>query len=328
MELRRYDAADAGSVAAARAVIEAANRIDAPWELPLTLHRHTQDTRFGWDGEVPRRFLAVSDTDVVGEVCLEASSWDNLEQAWVDLVVDPGFRRRGHGSAMLAQIWDVCREMGRPLFGSETWDGTAGVDFAARHGLDTKSVEVCRRMHLAGVPSETIDRLYDGALAAAADYELERVVGLTPREMLPALAATVAAISDAPTDGLEWERESFPLERVRRYEETQLAAGYRLYRLVARHRASGELAGHTVVVVDAEVPAHGDQHDTAVVREHRGHRLGLLLKAAMVRWLREVEPQLETIETWNAESNGPMIAVNDALGYRVLGRRLQFQRRL
>jgi RimJ/RimL family protein N-acetyltransferase len=80
--------------------------------------------------------------------------------------------------------------------------------------------------------------------------------------------------------------------------------------------------------VDTESPSHGHQHDTSVVRGHRGHRLGLLLKADMMRWLADAEPQLETIDTWNAESNAHMIAVNERLGYRALGRTLQYQRSL
>jgi RimJ/RimL family protein N-acetyltransferase len=34
----------------------------------------------------------------------------------------------------------------------------------------------------------------------------------------------------------------------------------------------------------------------------------------MMRWLREVEPDLETIGTHNAASNEHMIAVNERLG--------------
>jgi hypothetical protein len=45
----------------------------------------------------------------------------------------------------------------------------------------------------------------------------------------------------------------------------------------------------------------------------------------MLLWLDEVEPQVETVDTWNAESNRHMIAVNEALGYRAMGRELQFQ---
>ena len=81
------------------------------------------------------------------------------------------------------------------------------------------------------------------------------------------------------------------------------------------------------MTVDAETPAWGEQADTSVVRAHRGHRLGLLLKADMLRWLADKEPQLETLDTWNAESNDHMVGVNQRLGYRVMGRELQFQLR-
>ena len=82
-----------------------------------------------------------------------------------------------------------------------------------------------------------------------------------------------------------------------------------------------------MVAVDAETPTLAYQHDTRVVRAHRGHRLGLLLKADMMRWLAVAEPQVESIDTWNAETNQHMIEVNERLGYRARGRQLEFQRR-
>src|SRR5215217_3874704 len=57
--------------------------------------------------------------------------------------------------------------------------------------------------------------------------------------------------------------------------------------------------------------------DTAVARAHRGHRLGMLLKIDMMRWLADEQPQLETIETWNNVDNRYMINVNEAIGYRL-----------
>jgi hypothetical protein len=53
------------------------------------------------------------------------------------------------------------------------------------------------------------------------------------------------------------------------------------------------------------------------MREHRGHRLGLLLKVAMLRWLAEAEPAVRTLDTSNAASNDHMIRVNEILGYYV-----------
>ena len=54
-----------------------------------------------------------------------------------------------------------------------------------------------------------------------------------------------------------------------------------------------------------------------MTRQHRGHRLGLLVKTAMLDWLAEAEPAIERIETGNAAANDHMIAVNDVLGFEL-----------
>ena len=81
----------------------------------------------------------------------------------------------------------------------------------------------------------------------------------------------------------------------------------------------------TSLIVDGETSEHAHQLDTSVVGAHRGHRLGLLLKADMLRWLAESEPRLATVDTFNAESNDHMVAVNERLGYRVMGREPHYQ---
>ena len=48
----------------------------------------------------------------------------------------------------------------------------------------------------------------------------------------------------------------------------------------------------------------------------------------MLRWLRDDEPQLRTVDTSNAGSNTYMISINELLGYRILYRRSVWQTRL
>lgn len=181
---------------------------------------------------------------------------------------------------------------------------------------------------LADVDRPRLDEAYDAALPYAADYTLERWTLPTPDDRLDALAVMASSINDAPTGDLDYEDEVFTGARMRAYEDARVGRGERLYRVVACHRPTGELAAQTVVAVPGEDPTWGDQHDTSVVRAHRGHRLGLLLKTEMLRWLADAEPQLRTIDTWNAESNDHMIAVNEVLGYLVLGREWAYQRSL
>jgi hypothetical protein len=216
--------------------------------------------------------------------------------------------------------------MGRPLFHVGDWDAPATMAFASATGYEQRSAEI-RRLQVVGEAPDA-RALRDEARLCAGDYDVVRIEGYAPSDLLPELVAITESINDAPFDDLEWEDEVYSVERIQAYERAQIESGFRLRRLLARHRVTGELAGHSVVVVDSEQPTIAEQHDTSVVAAHRGHRLGLLLKAEMLLWLADEEPQLERIYTWNAESNRHMIEVNERLGYRAMGRVAEFQRRI
>ena len=208
------------------------------------------------------------------------------------------------------------------------WDSETTLGFAAAAGYEKKSQAINRRQDLHELGAEFFEAAYAEAEPFAHDYELVRIAGRSPDDLHEQLVTVTDSINDSPLDDLEIEDEVFSVERIRAFEHAQIESGNRLYRVVARHRDTGELVGHTVATVDVERPEIGDQEDTTVVREHRGHRLGLLLKADLCRWLAVVEPQLRTLDTWNAESNDHMIGVNERLGYRPMGRVLEFQRRI
>jgi GNAT superfamily N-acetyltransferase len=326
LEIHRFTPDDADDVAAALEISNAVAAADAPWEHPWLPERFDTMLRRGWDGEPPTPYLSSVDGTPVGAALAFMSERDNRHLAWLWLWVHPDHRRRGHGSALFEHLLAEVRAAGRTSVGVDAWEGERTAAFAKRFALERRSQAVMRRQHLAEVDDATVRKLYDEAADEAHDYELVRIVGHTPPDLVEAMVALVAAINDAPTDDLDIEDEVFTPERLAAYEDASLARGDRMYRLVARHRGTGELAGHTVVVVETQRPVVADQHDTAVARAHRGHRLGMLLKAGMLLWLAEVEPQVETLDTWNAESNDHMIAVNEALGYRAMGRELQYQR--
>jgi len=309
-------------------IATAVRAADSPWQPAVTVKAAEGRFRHGWDGEVETPFLGLVDGEPIVAGTVSTSEWDNLHLAWLGVMVHPDHRRHGHGSAMLDHLVAETRDRKRSSVGIDGWDSDATRGFAARHGFDEKSRAIQRRQLLADLDWAQIEKLHAEALSGASAYELVRREGRTPDDELVALAEMAGSINDAPTDDLDIEDEVFSGERMRGYEEAQLARGHRLFRVFARHRATGELAGHTVVVVDGERPDLGGQHDTAVVASHRGHRLGLLLKTDMNLWLREVQPQLVEVNTWNAESNDHMIGVNEAIGYRVMGRELEFQKSL
>jgi GNAT superfamily N-acetyltransferase len=276
--------------------------------------------RYGWDLEPPEHYLYIPEgtSDPAGVLVLDMPTRDNLHLVWAQILVHPDQRRHGHGSVIMNEALRMARESGR----STIWVGTAEDDqgarrFVERFGFRYASHDARRRQVLANVDQTEVQRLWELAEAAATDYSLERLQPPISDEVLTALVEVTAAINDAPMGELTHEDEKFDLQRLRDFETAARGRGDRVYRVIARHRDTGEVGGHTVVLTHPLQPDVGGQADTAVARHHRGHRLGQLLKIDMMRWLADAEPQLEIIETWNNVDNTFMINVNEALGYRL-----------
>jgi GNAT superfamily N-acetyltransferase len=196
-------------------------------------------------------------------------------------------------------------------------DDSPGSAFAAAAGARQGCTEVRRVLDLAGIPDGHLAALRTRAQAAATGYSLMSWPGATPEEYVHQVATVVNAMADAPHDPGE-EAEILDVERIREGERQAGQQGLRMYSVAARHDGTGDLAGLTQLFVDPLVQGWGYQAVTAVVRAHRGHRLGLLVKVAMLDMLAQAEPALERITTGNADANSYMIAINAELGFRVL----------
>jgi GNAT superfamily N-acetyltransferase len=131
------------------------------------------------------------------------------------------------------------------------------------------------------------------------------------------LAALMVAMStDAPQGDLIAEPEVWDAGRYREKEASAAARARQRVGTAARDDATGRLVGFSDIGVSRLRPEVGYQWDTIVRGEHRGRRLGLLMKAANLRALREHSPATRYVNTWNADSNVAMVAVNDALGFQ------------
>jgi GNAT superfamily N-acetyltransferase len=320
MPLLRVSPDDLDQVAAVAGILDAARRVDDPEAHPPVVAELASEMRYGWDLQPEEHFLYVAHgaDSPVGTLAIELPKRDNLQLFWLRIVVHPEHRRRGHGSAMMAEVLRMAQEAGRSILWVEAVEEDAGArKFCERFGFGYASHDARRRQVLAEVDQDAVQRLWAEAKHAAADYHLERLLAPVPEQTLQEMIEVTAAINDAPMGDLTYEDEVFDLRRMRDIEAAREGRGDQSYRVIARHRETGEVGGHTNVVIGRHRRQLGFQADTAVARPHRGHRLGLLVKIDMMRWLAEAEPQLEAIETWNNADNGFMVRVNQALGYRL-----------
>jgi hypothetical protein len=209
------------------------------------------------------------------------------------------------------------RENGRTVFGTFALSGSAVEAFWHEAGARPTQVEARRVLDLRKAPPGHFAALRDGAAQAAAGYSLVTWTGVTPEEHLAGVAGILNAMNDAPHPEAV-EDEFWDPDRVRQRADSSLVRmGVRGYSVAAICDATGEMAALTQLEIDPDSPEWGHQGVTAVTRPHRGHRLGLLVKAEMLDWLATPEPKLAQIETGNASTNQHMIAVNEALGYEL-----------
>ena len=322
MRVLRLDPADDEAVRGCYDVLEAAMRVDDPAEPPSSLRYFGSEFLGHWDGSPTEIWYAPGDDGA------SASGWykvvfpdlHNRHWAYIDVFVHPDRRRAGVGTGLLRHAAERATANGRTLFGSGLQESSAGEIWARHLGATIGDPDMRRVQDLRKIPDGTVARLRETAQQAASGYSLVRWTGVTPDNLLGQMAAVQNAMNDAPhPPGIEPHR--WDAQQIRERHNPRIAKSpRRRHSVAAMQDATGEMAALTVIAVDPDVPEWGHQALTTVTRPHRGHRLGLLVKAAMLDWLAETEPQVERIVTWNGASNQHMIGINESLAYEVAGR--------
>ncbi|HSL09675.1 MAG TPA: GNAT family N-acetyltransferase [Pseudonocardiaceae bacterium] len=306
-------------------------RADLPADPPPCWANVLGSFRHPWPGETETVWVARVEGSVVGGCLLHLPTLDNLHNAAGHILVAPEHRRRGIGRALLAHLRNEATRHGRISL-------IAGVDqpldpaasdpagrFAAASGAMPALVGTRRRLDISSVDPAVLTRLDVQARAQSQGYSLVQWVGSTPRRWLDDIAyLTGRMITDAPMDDLQWDAEAYDAARLRERDASCLACGLHMVTTAAVDGA-GRLVAFTQIVGYATSHWYADQWDTIVAPEHRGHRLGMLIKVANLNYARAQRPELRVIDTVNADSNPYMVGINEAMGFRPYRRSAEWQ---
>jgi GNAT superfamily N-acetyltransferase len=324
------------------ATVEVRNVVEADGFGTDDLAYSAADLLPGWLDTVyePKRlFAARVDGRIVARAMYETASNGGEDVVWLGVQVLPEFRRRGIGTALSELLETMAAEDHRSKiivytvskeapgerveaptgFGSVPRDG-AEVQFLLSRGYTLEQVERGSRLALP-VDDDDLRGLLDAAAAAAGDdYAVHFWLDRTPERWRDDLAVLLTRMStDAPTAGLEEPEDPWTAERLLDEEKRRESSPRTALTAAALHIPSGRLVGFTELNVPIELDRPVEQGDTLVLKEHRGHRLGMLLKVANLRALQDELPGHPAIITFNAEENRHMLDVNEAVGFVPIG---------
>ena len=280
-------------------------------------------------------YVARRDGEIVGMVSLAYAQEEHAKAAEFDLLVPAAYADQGIAEALLLHAEDDARRRGRDVL--QTWTlhrpATAGDALVPKTGwgrIPPTALSALLEAH--GYGLEQVERnseldlhadsaVLDQALAEATAFAGENYRPLawelpTPPALRDGYAAVLARlVTDAPSGDMEFDAESWDADRVARRDVRMTSAGQLVAVSAVEYVPTGEIVAYNELLIGPDRAGITHQFGTLVATEHRGHRLGTIVKCAnLLRW-RELAPQSPRVSTFNAEENRPMLDINEALGF-------------
>jgi RimJ/RimL family protein N-acetyltransferase len=250
-----------------------------------------------------RLFTRVAEVDerIVGAVEAGLNFFGSGEVASLGVRVDPEHRKQGIGG----ELYELALEHVRSLEASHvttTFDeSAAGVSFATHRGWSEARAETLSMLdprEVSARPDPSVD------LVPARDLdprELHRIDEEATRDM-PAFEEVAEIDYDEWVDFV-WDNPLFT-------RDGSFGA-----------MVDGRVAAVSLLLVNTDI-GRGVNMFTGTAREHRGRGLALAVKLAATNWA--ADNGITQIVTTNDETNAAMLAVNRRLGYKPIGRRVEY----
>jgi len=232
--------------------------------------------------------------------------------AVVHVLVHPDLRRQGIGTRLLHTVTPTLRDRGRTAVqGYDVTKGGAGDQWAKALGFRGMYSTLVQVLRFAEVERGRWD------VAVPEGYRLVRWIGVAPDDIVESYATALTALGDAPTGDSGLTLSEWSVDRVRRLEADYAEHGIER-RIVLAVTAEGQAAGVTELERRPLNPERLAQGATTVLATHRGHGLGLAMKAAMLRWFTADYDGLADVTTYTGAANVHMVEVNHRLGYETV----------
>lgn len=236
--------------------------------------------------------------------------------ATINIDIDPDFRRQGLGTRLLRVLVDKAIERGE-ITTVETFSFfESGWNFCAKFGGTVALEAAQNRLELVDVDWDMIERWQaDGRKRNEERGVVIKTFDRVPENIMDEFADTYNfTVNQIPLGDLEMKHQVTP-EYLREAEKQVRESGARWYVKVTQEM-NGRISGLTEIVYHPGMPHRVEQELTGVRTEYRGRGLGKWLKADMLLFIRDTLPGVKYINTGNADSNAPMLSINERMGFK------------
>jgi mycothiol synthase len=296
-----------------------------PEDPPIPLSERLAD----WNN-IPKRIGLVSfayfDADQVAayaDIGFELEG-TNMHLCWSGFEVRSNYRRFGLSTQLLDHVLRVAKREQRRILILDTNERIpAGACFAQKIGAKPGIENHTNRLLIEELNKDMLRRWIDEA--PVAEFDLDFYTGDYPESELETLCELFDVMNTAPRGELEINDDKTTPEKLLEWQHQRKAIGLQRWLAVVKERSTGRYAGFTEMGWHPNRPLILGQWGTGVNPIYRGKGLGKWLKAAMLEQVLSERPEINQVRTGNADSNGPMLKINHALGFKPFIARTDWQ---
>ena len=279
-------------------------------DMPQTLES-AEHFEHAYPPDNPRRRYAVGAAGaLVGVGVCDVPIWLDAPGVYrFYAIVDPAWRERGIGRALLARLEQYAGAQGAARLISDCRENMSGaIHFLERSGFQQFGLRFESTLDLAAFDESPFAGAFDRV--AGASYEITTLAAERP--LNPNADRDLYDLDELVSQDIPWPgglKASMTYDNFRRVTFDNPEADPAAIFIAKR---DGVYAGYTAVSFRA--PHLGHTGMTGVRREHRGHGLALALKLLSFRLMKE-RGCTETM-THNDSANQAILALNRRLGYQ------------
>lgn len=235
----------------------------------------------------------------------------NVSDGWISVL--PKYRRRGIGKKLLFQVVNKAREENRSIFqsGAVLDCGREFLKFLLGENV-MESAE--NRLYLENVDWELMDRWRRNGKFRAKNVSIETFNDLSEEDIDEYMEIYTETMNQQPFGGLEGRYKGTPETR-RHMEKRFKDKGIEWITKITRE-SDGRISGLTEIFYSDEESHLIQQMLTGVKERYRGRGLGKWLKSEMMFLIKEKYPKASFLSTGNADSNAPMLSINNRMGFK------------
>ncbi|MHA2336532.1 MAG: GNAT family N-acetyltransferase [Candidatus Hodarchaeales archaeon] len=234
----------------------------------------------------------------------------NEHFAQFEISLLPEFRRKGLGLKLLEKVVESTQILGKTLLITSSKE-SSGIEFLKKLNFNREN-----RLQLKDVDWSMVDQWNKEGQAKNPETKILFFDSI-PDDLIDQFAGMVTeTMSQAPLGSLNVS-EMRATREVLRTRENEFRSVGNVPTTILTLEANGKISAFSEMYYSTNTKLILEQTFTGVKEEFRGRGLGKWVKAALLLYMSIKYPEVTAVKTGNAESNAPMLSINDRLGFKI-----------